>query len=90
MNLKSLKKMDKDEILTSLLGSVGLQTKESDGARVASALGTFGVGLLVGAGLALLLAPKPGRELRQDLRARVSRGTGEADLDDLDPSARGA
>ena len=38
---------------------------------MAGALGTFGVGLLVGAGVALMLAPKPGRELRGDIRRRL-------------------
>ena len=35
---------------------------------LAGTLGTFGIGLLVGAGLGMLLAPKAGRELRDDLR----------------------
>lgn len=34
------------------------------------ALAGFGVGCLVGAGVAILLAPKSGRELREDLRER--------------------
>lgn len=34
----------------------------------------FGAGLLAGAGLALLLAPKPGRELRGDLKRQVGLG----------------
>jgi len=60
--------------------------------RVLKALGTFGIGLVVGAGVALLLAPKAGSELRQDLRAKLRRdgkddgggdavaGNGNADL----------
>jgi gas vesicle protein len=40
-------------------------------------LGTFGIGLLVGAGVALLLAPKPGRDLRHDIRAKIRPGKGE-------------
>jgi hypothetical protein len=34
------------------------------------ALAGFGVGCLVGAGVALILAPKSGRELRSDLAGR--------------------
>jgi gas vesicle protein len=69
MNLKDLKNLDKDEIL----GLLGLETKSSTGAWLAGALGTFGVGLLVGAGIGLMLAPKPGRELREDIRDRLRR-----------------
>ena len=32
------------------------------------------MGVLVGAGVALLLAPKDGRALREDIRSRVQRG----------------
>jgi hypothetical protein len=76
MNLKDLRNLDKDEIL----GMLGLETKTSTGAWLAGSLGTFGVGLLVGAGIALMLAPKPGRELREDLRDRLRRVP--ADLDE--------
>jgi hypothetical protein len=69
MKMQDLKNMDKDE----LLGVLGLETKRSETGAVLKALGTFGVGLLVGAGVALLLAPKAGRELRQDLRGRLRR-----------------
>jgi hypothetical protein len=70
MNFKDLRHLDKDEIL----GLLGLETKSSTAANVAGTLGTFGIGLLVGAGIALLLAPKPGRQLREDLRERLRRG----------------
>ena len=74
MNLKDLKNMDKDD----LLGLLGLESKSSTGAWLAGAMGTFGVGLLVGAGIALMLAPKPGRELREDLRERLRRAPNDA------------
>lgn len=67
--LKDLRNLDKDDILEML----GLETKPSTSAWLAGSLGTFGVGLLVGAGIALMLAPKPGRELREDLRERLRR-----------------
>jgi len=69
MNLKDLKNLDKDEIL----GMLGLETKPSTTRWLAGTLSTFGIGMLVGAGVALMLAPKPGRELRGDIRERLRR-----------------
>jgi hypothetical protein len=69
MNLKDLRNLDKDE----LLGMLGLETKPSTVRWLSGALGTFGIGMLVGAGIALMLAPKPGRELRGDIRDRLRR-----------------
>jgi hypothetical protein len=77
MNLKDLRKLgniDKDDILNMF----GLETKPSKAVWVAGALGTFGVGMLVGAGIALMLAPKAGRELRNDIRQRMQRGPEDA------------
>ena len=77
MKLRDIKDMDKDDVLELL----GLETRASVPSRIAGVLGTFGVGLLVGAGVALLLAPKPGVELRQDLRSKLRRnGTREAEI----------
>ena len=67
MKLQDLRDMDKDDFL----GLIGLQTKHSFTNQLLGTLGTFGVGLLVGAGVALLLAPKAGNELRHDLRAKL-------------------
>jgi gas vesicle protein len=75
MKMKDLRNLDKDDILEM----IGLQTKTSTTAWLAGTLGTFGVGLLVGAGLGLLLAPKAGRELREDLRDRLRRVPSDAD-----------
>ena len=69
MNFKDLRNLDKDD----LLGLMGLETKHSTAGYLAGTLGTFGVGLLVGAGIALLLAPKPGNELREDIREKLRR-----------------
>jgi hypothetical protein len=77
MTLKDVRNLDKDEILSLL----GLAKKPSPAAGLAAALGTFGVGLLVGAGIALILAPKPGRELRQELRDRLRRAPDEVNED---------
>lgn len=69
MNVRALKDLDKDEILSML----GLQSKETTSDWVVNSLGPFGVGLLIGAGLALLLAPKAGSELREDLREKLGK-----------------
>ena len=54
-----------------LARQIGLQTQTSS----TSALGVFGIGVLLGAGLALLFAPKPGTELRQDIAGKVGEVT---------------
>ncbi len=64
--LKALKGLDGDDVLEAL----GLQRRGSLD-WVAPAVTALGVGLLVGAGLGLMLAPKAGDELRQDLRNRL-------------------
>ena len=75
MKLQDITNMEKDDAL----GMLGLAARRSQSSRTLTALGTFGVGLLVGAGVALLLAPKAGSELRQNLRAKLRRkGKGEA------------
>ncbi len=89
MNWRDLREMDKDDFL----GLVGLQTKQSLTRELLGTLGTFGIGLLVGAGVALLLAPKAGRDLRGDIRAKVARGKGVVDKPhdgESDISAQGA
>jgi hypothetical protein len=73
LTMKDLKKLDRDD----LLEWVGLQTKRDAMDWILPALGVFGAGLVVGAGLGLLLAPKPGRELREDLKHRVQGGAQE-------------
>ncbi len=67
---KKLPDMDKDD----LLELVGLESRRSSAERMVPALALFGTGVLVGVGLGLLLAPKPGRELRTDLKQRLARG----------------
>lgn len=66
LSLKDLKKLDRDD----LLDLVGLQ-RASANDWVAPALTALGVGLLVGVGVGLMLAPKPGSELRNDLRDKL-------------------
>jgi hypothetical protein len=67
MKLRDLTDFDKEDILNAL----GLQSRQSSSAWAFGTFGLFGLGVLVGAGVALLLAPKPGIELRRDLGERV-------------------
>jgi hypothetical protein len=62
-----LRNMTKDD----LLARVGLEARRSSASHLAFALELFGLGLLVGAGIALLLTPKSGRELRDDIKSRL-------------------
>jgi hypothetical protein len=50
----------------------GLQTRSSVGTFPRS-LGMLGLGICLGFGAALLVAPKPGRELRKEIRSRANR-----------------
>jgi hypothetical protein len=69
MKLRDLRDVDPNDVLRF----IGLQRRRSAGAFIATGVGFFSAGLLLGAGAALLLAPKPGRELRGDLKERLRR-----------------
>lgn len=71
---KNLPDVDKDD----LLEMVGLESRRTSVDRMVPALALFGAGVLLGVGLGLMLAPKPGRELRDDLRERLGKGTNGA------------
>jgi|tagenome__1003787_1003787.scaffolds.fasta_scaffold18854398_2 gas vesicle protein len=75
MKLQDVKDLEKDDLLALL----GLQTKMPESARLLGALSIFGVGLLVGAGAALLLAPKPGRQLRDDIRSKLQQSASDGE-----------
>jgi gas vesicle protein len=67
MKFRDLTDLDKNDIL----GALGLQSKPSASTWMMGTFGLFGLGVLVGAGVALLLAPKPGDELRRDIGTRI-------------------
>ncbi len=69
-SLRNLKDIEKDDVLELM----GLQSRRSAADYVLPTIGVFSLGLLVGAGLGLLLAPKSGRELRDDLRTKLDSG----------------
>jgi YtxH-like protein len=58
----------KDNIAEALRQLTG-RSNPSD--QLLSAVGIFAAGILTGAALAVLFAPKPGAELRQEIGARV-------------------
>jgi hypothetical protein len=51
--------------------AIGLEARGSPSVDVLTAFGIFGVGMALGAGLALLLAPKAGREIRHDIEEKI-------------------
>ena len=57
-----------------MLGWIGLQQRTANDTAF-TMLGAFALGTLVGGALALLFAPKPGHELRQDLGERLDGAT---------------
>ena len=67
MKLEDLKSLNKEDIL----GALGLESKRSSTNVIASSLGVFSIGLVVGAAAALMFAPKAGRELRDDVGTRL-------------------
>lgn len=67
MKISDISNLSKEDILSAL----GLESKATTTERLLGSIGIFGVGLLVGAGVALLLAPKSGQDLREDLQQRL-------------------
>ena len=67
MMLSDISSLSKDDILATL----GLERRSSMTSDVLTTAGIFGLGLLVGAAGALLLAPKSGQDLREDLGQRL-------------------
>jgi len=67
----------KDFTKERLLEALGLEERSSAFSVLLGAVGTFALGALVGAGVGLLSAPKPGRELRSKLRKQLSRQMNE-------------
>jgi hypothetical protein len=54
-----------------IVNAVGLETRPSATGEILAAFGIFGTGMILGAGLALLLAPKAGYETRHDIAEKV-------------------
>lgn len=86
MKFRDIRNLDRDDFL----GLLGLETKHPLGHRLLGILAPFAIGLLVGAGVALLLAPKPGSEMRHDLREKLQCGCKGSATDDEDGSCGSA
>lgn len=67
MKLEDLKHLNKEDILSAL----GLESKRTTTNVVASSLGVFSIGLIVGAAAALMFAPKSGRAMREEVGTRI-------------------
>ena len=61
MKLQDITNMEKDDVL----GMLGLEARRSQSNRLMTTLGTFGIGLLVGAGVGLLLLRSIGEDIAQ-------------------------
>ena len=72
MTINDLRNLDREDVL----GWLGLQSEQSRGARLAKSIGLVSLGLVAGTALALLFAPKAGRGLREDIRNRFRRESG--------------
>ncbi len=68
MRWEKLRDMSKDD----LLALFGLETRRGFWGSLLPGVGLVGAGLLIGAGLGLMLAPRSGHELRRDLRERYA------------------
>jgi hypothetical protein len=68
---KDLRRMDRDDMLHRL--GLAEHTPTSD---FFTSLGLFAVGVLVGAGLGIMFAPKPGAEMRSSLGETIRRRGG--------------
>lgn len=67
--LKYLQDIDRDDVLEA----IGLQERRSGWTTTFGSIGIFLLGCLVGAGIGLAFAPKPGDELRNELGDKVRR-----------------
>ena len=54
-----------------IASAIGLEARASTTGDMLTAFGIFGTGMVLGAGLALLFAPKAGHEIRHDIAEKV-------------------
>lgn len=71
----NIRDMTKDDVLEAM----GLQQRKSAVELVLPAAGLFATGILLGVGLGMMFAPKPGVELRRDIGHRFSNIRGHAE-----------
>ena len=75
MNFRSAFDKVNDEVRNfspeDILTALGLEKRRNSAEKMLPMIGIFGAGLLVGAGVALLLSPKSGREVRDAIGGAV-------------------
>jgi len=54
-----------------IASAIGLEARASTTGDIITAFGIFGTGMILGAGLGLLLAPKAGHEIRHEIAEKV-------------------
>lgn len=86
MDLKDMTNLSKDDVLAV----AGLASRRSTTERILAGAGYFAAGLIVGVGAALLLAPKSGKGLREDIGEGLRRATGRERLPDDGEAANAA
>ena len=70
-----------------LAANIGLQVRPTPAADLFSTLGIFSSGVILGAGLALLLSPKAGREIRHDIAEKVGEIGEQMGVTETQPAA---
>ena len=70
-----------------IASAIGLEARASTTGDMLTAFGIFGTGMILGAGLALLFAPKTGHEIRHDIAEKVGEIGGHLRAQAPQPSA---
>ena len=70
-----------------IASAVGLEAQSSVTGDMLTAFALFGTGMILGAGLALLLAPKTGHQMRHEIAEKVSEIGGHLREQALHPAA---
>ena len=70
-----------------IASAVGLEARSSPTGDLLTAFAIFGTGMILGAGLALLFAPKTGHEIRHDIAEKVGEIGGHLRAQVAEPAA---
>lgn len=74
MNMKELRKNFRDMDSQRVLEMIGLERRRSPARRLVPLFALFGAGILVGVGVGMMVAPRRGRELRDELKEKFEKG----------------